>query len=709
VLHYLQRMSIDPLPAGMAVMIQPVIPARCSGVIYTADPDTGNPWQFVVRATPGLSTDLLGGSGLGDSFRIEWDHGSVIQRDVMAKPHRWEATSSGVHKRELSGTLATAPALTEEELIRLSEVALRLDGAFSRRLDIEFVFEGEELRLVQARPLTALPPFFPVALAEEDRPRTWQRMSVAVPLRSDLPAGFITPLYSDLSDAELWGRYQPKDIVLTMYCKEIRDFHGYRYSLAEPIPLFSDYFDDPSGYEKWLEDNEPGYRRRWDRHREELAQIATTARSGVENTSNAAQLIPVLLQVRDQLWDLNSFAWSGPQSLGWMCDMLLSHFVRQLDSTVEAGPAIGGGMDSYTFEVTRGLQELGRSIHEASVRQAFENLPLNEIVPHLLERHPDCEFLAEFDSFCWQFGKTPPGWRGRPPFWIIGSDEAAMMHTVRCAWQGVSRDVVDVQRSSLAERDRCAEELRSRFESASSELRVRFDKMLEWARYWGRALNDRHRLTAGLLWERELLWQVGSRLLATGLLEREDELLILRREDLEAFASGASTQQWAGRLQEQRHQVRKRQRLVAPETLGATPRIAPAAVAEADLSAPAKEDESGHYSGSGIGSNKVTGLARKVLDLSDPGLLDTLGPDDVLILPHAYAFHYADWHSLMTLVKAVASPGQPSHHLAQVARECGVPVVGQIKGDLAAIQEGARVQVDARRGVVRVLDDSMVD
>ena len=73
-------------------------------------------------------------------------------------------------------------------------------------------------------------------------------------------------------------------------------------------------------------------------------------------------------------------------------------------------------------------------------------------------------------------------------------------------------------------------------------------------------------------------------------------------------------------------------------------------------------------------------------DLADPELLDALGPNEILVLPHEQAFHYADWHSLLTLVKGVVSPGQPSHHLAQVARECGVPVVGHVQGDLNRMQ-----------------------
>jgi hypothetical protein len=85
-------------------------------------------------------------------------------------------------------------------------------------------------------------------------------------------------------------------------------------------------------------------------------------------------------------------------------------------------------------------------------------------------------------------------------------------------------------------------------------------------------------------------------------------------------------------------------------------------------------------------------------------LLDMLKPEDVLVLPYEQAFHYADWHSILTLVTAVVSPGQPSHHLAQVARECGVPVIGHVRGDLSVIKDGVRLHIAPRVGIVRILD-----
>jgi phosphohistidine swiveling domain-containing protein len=102
--------------------------------------------------------------------------------------------------------------------------------------------------------------------------------------------------------------------------------------------------------------------------------------------------------------------------------------------------------------------------------------------------------------------------------------------------------------------------------------------------------------------------------------------------------------------------------------------------------------------GTGIVRGEAQGRARRVERL-DAALLDELGPDDVLVLPSEQAFAYADWHSLLTVVRGVVSVGRPAHHLTQVARECGVPIVGFLPS-VDGIEDGAEIRIDGGSGAV---------
>lgn len=202
--------------------------------------------------------------------------------------------------------------------------------------------------------------------------------------------------------------------------------------------------------------------------------------------------------------------------------------------------------------------------------------------------------------------------------------------------------------------------------------------------------------------ERELIWQVGNRLQREGLLERAEDILVLKRSDLERIAQTGDPQIEREIYRERLHEFRRNRRLTLPLALGV---VQQKKKSKAPPSTHPNETENGDgvLRGRGFGGGMATGRARKVVNLLDPTVLESLGEDDVLVLPHATAFHHADWHSLLTLVKAVVSPGRPSHHLAQVARECGVPLVGHVSGDLDAIPEGATIQVDGSNGLVKMI------
>jgi phosphohistidine swiveling domain-containing protein len=307
--------------------------------------------------------------------------------------------------------------------------------------------------------------------------------------------------------------------------------------------------------------------------------------------------------------------------------------------------------------------------------------------------------MVGLESLCWQFGKTPPGWLDRPPFWSAGGIDLQLISAIKNAWLGKSRDVQELQAGSLKQRQLHEELVRTALAKAYGRASERFDRLVEWARYWDQALNDRHGLAAGLLHERELIWQVGDRMRREGLLERAEDIMVLRRSDIEMIAQTADLQAARITYIERLREFRRNRRLTPAPALGA-PQMANEPKAPPTERLKEVGADENVLRGQGFGGGIATGYARKIYSLSDANVLESLGPNDILILPHETAFHYADWHSLLMVVKAVVTPGRPSHHLAQVARECGVPLVGHVVGDLDTIPEGMMVRVDGSNGLV---------
>jgi len=324
------------------------------------------------------------------------------------------------------------------------------------------------------------------------------------------------------------------------------------------------------------------------------------------------------------------------------------------------------------------------------------------MLPELVARAPDCTFLRDYESLCWRFGKTPPPWRTRPAFWRTPWDDgdAAAMRAVRSALLGEARDVRAVRHEARRRRDGDEAHIRNVIAARAPEDLTRFERMLEWTRYWTQALNDRHGVTVGLLWERELIWRLGLRLSAEGLIPRAADVLLLRVTDLTEYAWSRSAAVLACTFEARAREYRHNRRIAAPEQVGG--RATTAHVGTHRLSVPTTDAQPGAVlSGTGFGRGHAAGRARILRSMS-PATLATITSADILVVLNENAFAYADWHSLLMVVRGVVAAARPAHHLTQVAREVGVPVVGQLGPAISRIEDGSLLRVDAERGLVYV-------
>jgi len=95
-------------------------------------------------------------------------------------------------------------SLTDEQAKKIGRIGLEVDRAFGCRVDLEWAMEGEEIFLVQARPVTALPHFFPHDLEGEEAKLSWT-------LTDPDP---VIPFFRDLWDSQAWVKYKPEGVAL---------------------------------------------------------------------------------------------------------------------------------------------------------------------------------------------------------------------------------------------------------------------------------------------------------------------------------------------------------------------------------------------------------------------------------------------------------------------------------------------------------------
>lgn len=142
--------------AGMAVVIQAMVPADAAGVLFTENPLTGDPDEIVVHATFGLGTQVTDGHCTPDTFRVDKRTGFVRDRVIAHKTSRVVLSKSGgVSERPVHAFEADVQALDEHVLSQLTVLGRRIEEHFGEPRDVEFAVAGDTVYVLQSRPVSA--------------------------------------------------------------------------------------------------------------------------------------------------------------------------------------------------------------------------------------------------------------------------------------------------------------------------------------------------------------------------------------------------------------------------------------------------------------------------------------------------------------------------------------------------------------------------
>ncbi|MHC4743313.1 MAG: PEP/pyruvate-binding domain-containing protein, partial [Planctomycetota bacterium] len=176
--------GIDHIDVQMAVIVQKMVDADVSGIIFTADPLTGNEDKIVIEAARGLGEHIVQGKVPPDRCVVE-------------------KSSLKINEYKPAGPNA-APCMDRTTVKRLARLALKVESYFSVPQDIEWSIKDRNIWLLQTRPITALPR---VAEKLPEDKGMWSHFpaqevmpDVITPATKSLLGGFTEPLLQPLFD-----------------------------------------------------------------------------------------------------------------------------------------------------------------------------------------------------------------------------------------------------------------------------------------------------------------------------------------------------------------------------------------------------------------------------------------------------------------------------------------------------------------------------
>jgi pyruvate,water dikinase len=156
-IYYRNRKGFPHAEVDIAVVVQQMVDAEKSGVMFTSHPSTGEP-RIIVEAAWGLGEAVVSGSVSPDNYVInretdEVEETTVADKKVMCvkDPDTGETVETKVPDEKRNERV-----LSDEELGRLQELGERVEDHYGDPQDVEWAIVDDDIYMLQSRPITTI-------------------------------------------------------------------------------------------------------------------------------------------------------------------------------------------------------------------------------------------------------------------------------------------------------------------------------------------------------------------------------------------------------------------------------------------------------------------------------------------------------------------------------------------------------------------------
>ena len=700
---YRMRNGFDHRKVRMAVVVQQMVFPQAAGILFTADPVTGNRRVASVEATFGLGEALVSGLVNADVYKVR--DGKVAARAVGTKQLAIHASpAGGTHQQAIEPERRDQPALTDAQIVRLAKLGRRIEAHFGCPQDIEWCLVDDDFEIVQSRPITTL---FPIPAADDGENHVY--VSVG---HQQMMTDAIKPL-----GLSLWQMTTPRPMAEAAG----RLFVDVTEGLASPVsragllkvlgrsdPLIGDALQtmlNRGDFIASLPDKGPGLAPAGGAP----APIETDPAIVTELIGRSQTSIAVLKR------DIRTKSGTA------LLDFILADFqeLKRILFDPKSHQVIMAGMEA-TWWLNEQMQKwlgernaadvLTQSVpHNVTSEMGLSLLAVADVIrPHpdvvaFLQQAEDENFLdnlhklaggreAEDAIRTWldKYGMrgvgeidiTRPRWSERPTMLLPillghienfepGAGEQRFEHGRRVAWKK-EQELLDRLRT-LPDGERKADETKRMID------RVRtFAGYREYPKY---SMVSRY-----FIYKQALMEEAERLVRARVLCDRED-IFYLTFQDLHDVVRTNRVEDQFIRLRS--NAFRSYQALMPPRVLTSDGEVLGGAYRRDDL-------PTGALAGLPVSAGTVEGRARVILDMAEADL----EAGDILVTT------YTDpsWTPLFVAIKGlVTEVGGLMTHGAVIAREYGLPTVVGVEHATRLIRDGQRIRVNGTDGYVEIL------
>jgi pyruvate,water dikinase len=153
--YYRSKKGFDHAKVSLAVVVQKMVDSDKSGVIFSKDPSYKND-NIIIEAVWGLGEGIVSGKITPDKYLVSTDL-EILEKKIADKKVAITRDSGGNKEVvKLNEEKSKHQVLKDFEITKLAEIAIKLEEHYQKPQDIEFAIEGEEIYIVQTRPITTI-------------------------------------------------------------------------------------------------------------------------------------------------------------------------------------------------------------------------------------------------------------------------------------------------------------------------------------------------------------------------------------------------------------------------------------------------------------------------------------------------------------------------------------------------------------------------
>ncbi|MFC6836549.1 phosphoenolpyruvate synthase [Halomarina ordinaria] len=156
-IYYREEQGFEHHKVDIAVVVQQMVDAEKSGVMFTSHPSTGDP-EVIIEAAWGLGEAVVSGSVSPDNYLVDKETAEPTEVTVADKKvmHTKDPDTGATVEVEVPDDRRKARVLTDEEIAELVGLGRQVEDHYGSPQDVEWAIVDGEVYMLQSRPITTI-------------------------------------------------------------------------------------------------------------------------------------------------------------------------------------------------------------------------------------------------------------------------------------------------------------------------------------------------------------------------------------------------------------------------------------------------------------------------------------------------------------------------------------------------------------------------